>query len=305
MNLSPLLAVAERQRGVLVRGQLRAGGISRKVERRLTEDGYLRIIRPGAYAVAGSPSSNWEPAIAAVLLCGPSAVISHSTAAGIHQFSGVMAGRVPEITVPRPLRPRLHDARIHRVTQLPRDDIVERRGIGVTSPCRTLVDLASRLSPDLLARVVDEGSMARLWTIDEVAACAARLGGQGRPGGRVLRTVLANRVDEPGAESALELRMIRVLKPFGPFETQYQVVIEGEVFILDIAWPWWRVGVEVDGWWSRRQSRRKLDDDDHKTNALVANGWRIARVTATMSDAAVLRDVGRLVPPTLAAVRGD
>jgi very-short-patch-repair endonuclease len=303
MNLGPVVAVAERQRGVVVRDQLRAGGISRKVERRLAEDGYLRLIRPGAYAVAGSPSSRWELAIAAALLCGPSAVISHSTAAAIHQFSGVMAEPEPEISVPRELRPRLAGARIHRVTELPPDHVEERRGIGITTPSRTLVDLASRLNPELLARVVDEGSVARLWTIDEIAACATRLGRQGRPGGRALRAVLANRIDEPDAESALELRIIRVLKPFAPFETQYQVVIDGEVFLLDIAWPWWRIGVEVDGWWSRRQSRRKLDGDDHKTNALVANGWRILRVTATMSDAAVLRDVGRLVPPALIGVR--
>jgi very-short-patch-repair endonuclease len=173
---------------------------------------------------------------------------------------------------------------------------MERRGIGVTTPCRTLVDLARRLDPELLARVIDDGSIARLWTIEELADCAKRVGCQGRPGGRVLQVVLSSPVDEPTADSTLELRMIRVLKPFGPFETQYQVVIDGEVFILDIAWPWWRVGVEVDGWWSRRQSRRKLDEDDHKTNALIANGWRILRVTATMSDATVLRDVGRLVP---------
>jgi very-short-patch-repair endonuclease len=165
-----------------------------------------------------------------------------------------------------------------------------------------VVDLAPRLDPELLGRVIDEGSIAGLWSVDELATCANRLGNQGRPGGRVLRAVLSTRVAEPAAESVLELRIIRALKPFEPFETQFHVVIGGEIFILDIAWPWWRVAVEVDGWWSRRQSRRKLDEDDHKSNALIADGWRLLRVTAAMSDETVRREVGRVLPVGLTPV---
>jgi very-short-patch-repair endonuclease len=230
------------------------------------------------------------------LLCGPDAVISHSTALAIHRVPGLLTIPQPEISVPGHLHPRVSGAKIHRVRQLPAADIETRRGVGITTPCRTLVDMAPRLDHELLAHTVDEGTIARLWTVEELAECAHRLAVQGRPGSRALRAVLASRLGEPAVESLLELRMIRVLQPFAPFETQFQVVIDGEVFLLDIAWPWWRVGVEVDGWWPRRQSRGKLDDDDHKTNALLANGWRILRVTATMSDETVLRDVGRLVP---------
>jgi hypothetical protein len=90
--------------------------------------------------------------------------------------------------------------------------------------------------------------------------------------------------------------MIRVLAPYAPFETQYQVVLDGELFILDIAWPWWRVAAEVDGWWVRARSRSKLDHDSHKTNVLVAHDWKVAHVTSAMDDARVVRDVGRLLP---------
>jgi very-short-patch-repair endonuclease len=158
------------------------------------------------------------------------------------------------------------------------------------------VDLAARLEPAHLARIIDEGSIERAWTIKELAECASRLARQGRAGGRAMRTLLADRLDEPTAESALELRMIRVLAPYAPFETQYQVLLDGELFILDIAWPWWRVAAEVDGWWVRARSRSKLDRDSHKTNLLVAHGWKVVHLTSAMDDAAVLRDVGRLLP---------
>jgi hypothetical protein len=152
------------------------------------------------------------------------------------------------------------------------------------------------LGQHVTGRIVDEGSIARRWTIQELAECAARLGGQGRAGGRALRGLLLERRDEPTADSRLELRMIRMLMPYAPFETQYQVVIEGEVFVLDIAWPWWKVAAEVDGWWSRSKSRAKLDQDSHKANVLAAQSWHVAHLTSTMSQATVLRDVGRLLP---------
>jgi hypothetical protein len=160
------------------------------------------------------------------------------------------------------------------------------------------VDLAARLEAAQLARIIDEGSIERAWTINELAECASRLARQGRAGGRAMRAVLTDRLDEPSAQSALELRMIRVLAPYAPFETQYQVVLDGEVFILDIAWPWWQVAAEVDGWWVRARSRSKLDDDSHKTNVLAAHGWKVAHLTSAMDDAGVLRDVGRLLPPS-------
>jgi hypothetical protein len=158
------------------------------------------------------------------------------------------------------------------------------------------VDLAARLEPAQLARIIDEGNIERAWTIKELTECASRLARQGRAGGRAMRAVLADRLEEPSAESALELRMIRVLAPYAPFETQYQLVLDGELFILDIAWPWWRVAAEVDGWWVRARSRSKLDHDSHKTNLLVAHGWKVVHLTSAMDHHTVLRDVGRLLP---------
>ena len=298
-----VLAVAERQRGVIIRPQLRAAGVSWKVECQLVSDGWLRPVGDAGYAIAGRPPSTWEHAVAIGLRGGPGSALSHSTAAGIHRFAGVAVTREPEIIIPSPHHPRLPGARVHRVAALSACDVEQRSGVGVTTPSRTVVDLAGRLGAPLLERIVDEGSIARLWTFDELAACAARLGGQGRAGSRVLRSLLAERVDEPGADSGLEMRMIRVLAPFAPFETQYQLVLEGEVFILDIAWPCWKVGAEVDGWRDRSRSRSKLDQDSHKINVLTAYHWQVAHLTSTMSDAAVLRDVGRLLPVGAASLR--
>jgi hypothetical protein len=86
-----VLGLAELQRGVMIRRQLRASGVSWKVERELIAGGFLREIRSGAYAVSGRPASRWEHAVAVGLLCGPTAALSHATAAAIHRLPGLVA----------------------------------------------------------------------------------------------------------------------------------------------------------------------------------------------------------------------
>jgi hypothetical protein len=191
------------------------------------------------------------------------------------------------------------EAILHRVERLDDRDVEIRRSLRVTTPARTLVDLVSRLDAPFLARVLDEGCIAGLWKLEEVAAAARRAGSRGRRGMARLHDALGQRIDEPAAESMLELRMIRVLAPFAPFETQYHLVLDGELVILDIAWPPWRVAAEVDGWWARAHSRTTFDRTLHRNNLLVAHGWRVVHLTSTMDDASVRRDVGRVLPSEL------
>ncbi len=276
--------------------QLRQCGLSPKVVSRLTFDRSLRVVRPRVYAIAGRDPSRWEQAVAVGLLGGAGSALSHGTAAAIHGLPGLVVPSRPEISVPAQRSPRLSEAIVHRVVHLDECDIEQRSGVGVTTPHRTVVDLATRVEPDLLARVIDEGIIARRWTIAELLACASRLAASGRSGVQALRRILAARADEPQAESILELRMIRILAPYAPFETQYELVLDGRLIRLDIAWPWWRVAAEVDGWGVHGRSRTRFDEDRYRMNLLEAHHWRVAHLTSAMTPATVLRDVGRLLP---------
>src|ERR1700722_11930201 len=129
-----------------------------------------------------------------------------------------------------------------------------------------------------------------------MSRCIDWLGAQGRSGVRTMRQVLAARADEPRAESMLELRMIRILRPYAPFETQYQLVLEGRLLILDIAWPWCRVAAEVDGRGVHSRAGSTFADARSGINLLEGHGWRVAHLVSAMDKATVLRDVGRLLP---------
>lgn len=294
--------VAAAQHRVVLGSQLRRFGLSTKVIRRLREEGWLSDIRPGAYSTGG-PATDWQRAVAAALLVWPYGALSHDTAARVHRIPDVVPGPTPHLTVLGSRQPRLGGVAVHRPAQLDPLDVVDYRGVPVTSPARTLVDLAGGLAPAALARVVDEGAIAGLWTAGQLAEVAGRSGRRGRNDD--LQAVLASRTDGPGgAASALELQCHRALSCVAPFETQYRLVLDGQTVILDMAWPHARVGAECDGWAVRSRSRRKFDGDRRRDNLLAANGWAVAHLTSAMTDDEMRAAVIRLLLLSAGAGRG-
>jgi very-short-patch-repair endonuclease len=179
-------------------------------------------------------------------------------------------------------RAQLGGCRVHRSRALAEGEVEVYRGVRVTAPVRTLVDLAPGLPVALLGRTVDEGLIQRIWTVEDLAVGAAR--SAGRPGSASLREIVRRRTGEGPAESHLEQRVIRTLKAFAPFETDYEVVVDGRVYRLDVAFPASLVAVECDGWAVRSRSRSKFDHDRRRNNSLLSHGWIVVHLTSAMSD---------------------
>lgn len=291
-----MLAVAEGQRGLITWYQLEAAGVSRKAIRHLVETGWLRRVRRGVYAIGGQMPSPWEDALAVALVAGERTALSHRTAAAIHHFPGMVAPRAVEFSALGPRHPALDGATIHRVRRLDPSDTEERRGVRITTRVRTMVDIAAQLHPELRARLVDEGTIARWWTPRDLLACIDRVDPGRKACARSLLSILNERGDERPVDSILERRIVEILAPYAPFEVHYAVVIEDEVIFIDIAWPRWMVAAEVDSWSIHGRSRRKFDHDRLRNNLLVAHGWRLAHLTSTMDARTILREVGRLLP---------
>ena len=173
-------------------------------------------------------------------------------------------------------------------------DVELKRGIPVTSPCRTLVDLAGRLGPFLTEKTLDEGLIRRLWTVPELRDCLARARANA-PGRAHLERMLLLRSEDAAADSMLEARAFRALVPLLPWAAHYQTVIDGFVYVLDAAWPDSLVCAEVVGRAHRVASLSAFDRERLKFNALASKGWRIAHLTATMSNADMVAVVRRLL----------
>ncbi len=130
--------------GVLSLDELRACGLSRDAVAVRVARGSLHPLHRGVYAVGHRGLPLEGRFLAAVKACGPDAVLSHFSAAALLGFVS-WDGRHPEVTVLRE-GTRVHRGiRVHRTRVLDPPDVARYRGIAITSPARTLVDLASAL----------------------------------------------------------------------------------------------------------------------------------------------------------------
>lgn len=273
--------VAANQRGLFSVMQAKQIGVSNAQLLRAEAAGQLRRVRRGVYAAAGAPSSAWEEVVGAALAAGPEAVVSHASAAAVYRFEYGATGTV-ELTVGEGSYVRPPRVVVHRSTDLTAADVENKRGVRVTSAARTLVDLAGRLGPKLTEKLLDEGLIARRWTVAELRECLCRAH-QNTRGRQVLESLLRQRAGEPSADSVLEASAFRALAPLGPFEVHFTLDIGGSVYVLDVAWPQFKVGAEVVGRAHRLASLSAFDRERRKLNALGVAGWKICHLTAAMS----------------------
>jgi very-short-patch-repair endonuclease len=260
---------AERQHGVLTTQHLRDVGLTDQGIGRRVKDGRLWRIHRGVYAV-GRPTLTLQGRLmAAVLSCGPGAAASHY-AAGVLQ--GLLKERGPRIDVTVPGsggRRRRGVVIIHRAA-LPEGEVTTVDGIPVTSPARTVLDLAGFLPRRQLERVIDEAEYLRL----DLSGLKPR---RGRPGSAMLKHVLAEH--KPGStrtRSELEERMLSLLRRFRLPAPDMNVQIEG--YEADFVWRDHHLILETDGW--RAHGTRDAFERDRRRDAdLVAAGWRVLRVS--------------------------
>ncbi len=269
-----LAALAARQYGVFALWQALAAGVSRQAVQRRFALGRLHRVHAGVYAL-GHPALTREGRwMAAVLACGPAAVLSHRDAAALHGFHASAATRF-DVTVPGRSHRRHPGIAVHRPRVLPEDEITARAGIPVTTPERTLLDLAEVLAGRPLERACDQAEAARAvdWArVDELLTRHP-----GRLGARRLRRLLRDHpVGEDRARSELERRVASLCGRHRLPRPEVNAAVEG--LEVDLAWPDARVIVEVDGFaWHR--TRRAFEDDRARDTRLAAAGWRVLRVT--------------------------
>ena len=197
--------------------------------------------------------------MAAVLSCGDRAVLSHRSAA---RLWGLVEHANLEISVPMPRDPRPAGVTVHRRVSLPSNDTTRRRGIPVTTPICTLIDVATCLSTGELEAAVNEADSRRLVRVDTPRATLA--GSGRRPGAGRLRKLL-DRHTFVLTGSHLERLFLPLAREAGLPAPQTQVWLNG--FKVDFYWPELGLIVETDGLTYHRtpgqQSTDRLRDQAH------------------------------------------
>ena len=258
------------------RGQLGNLGLSVSAIRHRVRKGRLHPIHRGVYAVGHPDLTRRGRWMAAVLVCGPGGALSHSSAAALYAMLD-REGLI-EVSVPTRRNPRHSDIRIHR-TQLPDIDVGHHDRIPVTSPARTLIDLATELPPARLERAVNQADKLGLIDPDSLRGELERRPGQ--RGVAALRELL-DRDTFVLTDSELERRFARIARRAGLGHPETGVRLNG--FVVDFLWRDLGLVVETDGLTYHRtalqQARDRRRDQAHAASGLTTLRFTHRQVVA-------------------------
>jgi very-short-patch-repair endonuclease len=282
------------QHGVLTRADLLALGFGpRSIEHRV-KSGRLHPIARGLYAVGRpdlTPHGRW---MAAVLVCGEGAALSHRSAGDLWGIGKEERGRI-DLTVRRECRIRRAGLKVRARASLPEGSVVRRFGIPVTNPTQTLVDLATELKPLRLERAVNQADVHDL--VDPETLRGSLDAYAGMPGAKALRTML-DRHTFRLSDSDLEIyfRPLALAAGFSvPLTKQWVLGFE-----VDFHLPDHGLIVETDGLRYHRtpaqQARMVKRDQTHTSHGfrvLRFTHWQIAHAPNEVAD--VLGRVRKLV----------
>ena len=279
MDLRAVARVARRQDGLMTVDQLLGLGVTRdQIDDRVETKQWQRIHRE-VIGINGIPHSPGRT-LRAALLASPNAVASHRSAGLLHGFTLMPAGR-PTITAPLGAHHVLPGIRVRRTGLMPDRHIVSRSGLSVTSPSRTIVDLAADLDDGRFRRVVQDQLAARRIDLDSCVAVLADVTARGRRGIARAHRVLLSFDEEPPAESELETRLLDLIELAGLPRPRRQFPLpwaEEEVGRVDFAWVDRKVIVEADG--RRYHAGLEAFERDRRRDQLAtAAGWRPLRFT--------------------------
>jgi very-short-patch-repair endonuclease len=242
---------------------LRAAGIARNAVANRVRTGRLHPLYRGVYAAGHNNLSREAKWMAAVLAAGEGAVLSHVSAA---KHWNVWRGREQGIDVLVPGQRRARRGfTIHRARNLDKRDTTTYRGIPITTVPRTLVDLATTLTPHQLANVIHEAAYRNRF--DEPATRAAMARAQGRDLTNLHAALQAHASGSAGTRSELEDRFLARAQGTPRVNTKIEV---------DFYWPDENLVVEIDG--PGHDRPRTRNEDAARDAALKAAGLKVVRI---------------------------
>jgi very-short-patch-repair endonuclease len=262
-------ALLRRQHGAILRSQALRLGLTDAAIRTELERGRWLPVERGLYVVAASPDTRERQLIVALLGAGESAVLSHQTAGAMYTLfthASVVDVSVEHGTHHAPGPGRVvHQARA-----------VERTKVGtfpVTTPRRTLLDLAAVVTPAKLEPMLDEALMRNLVALEPLLRY---LDGKTQRGVNVLRRLLVDRRDGVPQEE-MEREFKRLVRRFKLPTPKLQHPF-GENKRIDAAYPQHKIAIELDSW-RHHGSLLAFRADRPRQNVLELDGWMVLRFT--------------------------
>jgi hypothetical protein len=292
-------AFAEPRHDVLSYAQLletglRPGGIETR-----TASGRIHLVHRGVYAIGRRRLRREGVWLAAVLAGGPGAVLSQRSAAALWGLVPADGVRV-DVTVPsRNGRSRRDGIAIHRPRVAPAEhECTVHDAIPVTTPARTMFDLAGVVSPTTLRRAIERSETLRLFDLRSVERVIAEH--LHHPNARRLATAL-DLADPAPTRRELERLFLDLCRDHGLPRPEVNVLLAG--LEVDFLWRAAALVVETDGF-ETHGTRAAFERDRKRDATLALAGIRVLRFTyrrVTREPASVAATVAAVLARTAGA----
>lgn len=279
-GLASVIRRASAAHGIVSRDEVRDLGVSDARRRRLISSGILVEVVPGIY-VLGASHIDWATKLrVAVRQAAPSGAAGFSSAAAWWEMPGFQEGPI-EIVMSRSVSPpRSPLGTIHRISRWVPGDIVEQGDLRVTSPVRTLADIASEVDAPTLDRCVQDLARRGLVTIERMARHLERRRARGCSGVRSFEEAIERHATSLKMESFLESEFLVLLDRCGfpTPEVQVEIRVGSERYRVDCLYPKHDLVIELKGH-GTHSTRAQLNRDADREAALLAVGLRVLTFT--------------------------
>lgn len=271
-------SLAERQHGVVGHRQLLDLDVGRNLVQRRRQAGLLVPIHKGVYAVGHERLTREGRSMAAVLACGPGAVLSHFSAGRLWGLCG-SRGSIEVLRQSGGFKPEgHHGVKLHQTRRLESYEVTLERGVPVAAMERVLLDLAAGTDSKRLERIFvqaykrEDFSWSRLGRI-----ISRRRGCKGV--GKLRRIALEVDPEALETKSITEVDFLALWRQMEMPIPFVNVLAEGH--LVDFLWPQQKVIVETDSW-SHHGDRLAFEKDHQRNVDLNAAGYDVHRTTYKM-----------------------
>jgi very-short-patch-repair endonuclease len=272
--------LAERQHGVVAHRQLLDLGVGRNMTLKRQQAGLLIPLHQGVYALGHQRLTREGRWMAAVLACGPGAVLSHFNA-GHHWHMCGSRGPIEVLRQSGGFKAEGHPGvRLHQTRRLFEYEVTLERGIPVVVRERVLLDLAARTDAKQLERVVVQAYKSGQLDWRRLGRITKRRRGC-KGVGRLRQIALEVDPEALETKSVSEIDFLALWREMNMQIPVCNVLVEGH--LVDFLWPAQKVIVETDSW-SHHGDRPTFESDHQRDVDLVAAGYDVHRTTYKMLE---------------------
>jgi hypothetical protein len=276
-----IVLLATSQHLVFALHQVTAVGLTARAVQHRVARSALHRIHKGVYSLVPrqllTRRGHW---MAAVLACGPGAVLSHRTAAALHEIRGTARANI-DVTIPRRSALRRPGIDVHRALNLAEQDLTVVDNIPCTSVARTKLDLAEVVSYRSMELAFDRSEMLELFDLRAIQDQLAR--NPTRRGSAIVERLLEDHyVGSTLTESMIEEAFYALTRSLGLPDPQVQQWLDlgdgGPMIRADFVWRPQRVIVETDGR-KAHSTRQARERDPRRDQRAILAGWTPIRTT--------------------------